>query len=159
MFPRTPVGNLPTFCLDPSKTAYLESHKTPLCPELTNEWKAEGAQCHTQFVGKRHADMKFSGYKEGDMVIPDWRLMEQTDMQWIMVNKNIYNVTQYVDGLRHNRTNVIEEEPSHPNAYLMEALHLMVVHKLNQDATQVYNDLFKGSGDYQLYVLILLFDV
>ena len=147
MFPRTPPASLPAFCLDLAKSSYLSTHTTPYC-EIDADDYAKGAVCHNRLVGKRNVDNTFRGYKTGDVVIPDWSLGDD-GMQWIMVGKSIYNVTQYVDGLRHNRTNVVIEDPGHPNAYLMEALHLMIVHKLNQDATQVYNDLF-DTEDYKL---------
>ena len=31
-------------------------------------------------------------------------------MQWVRIGKDIYNVTQYVDGLTHNLTNTIDKD-------------------------------------------------
>jgi len=148
MFPRTPPMSLPAFCLVTTKITYFENHQIPVCSDLTTEDYSRGAICHPYLVGKRNVDNKFHRYKKGDVVIPDWELGKD-GMQWIRIENDIYNVTQYVDGLRHNRTNLVIEDPSHPNAYLLEALHLMVVHKLNQDATQVYRDLFP-TDDHKL---------
>ena len=147
LFPRTPPSQLPAFCLDLSKTEYLTQHQTPEC-DIPEEYLAKGAVCHDSLVGKGSVDNRFKTLKKGDIVMPD-SAIGADDMQWIVIDKNIYNVTQYVDGLRHNRTNVISTDPSHPNAYLLEALHLMIVHKLNQDATAVYNDVF-SNDDYKL---------
>jgi chitin synthase len=64
-------------------------------------------------------------------------------------------LTSFFALYRDNRTQAIDEDPRNPNAYLYESLHLMIVNKVDSDATAVYNELF-ATDDF-LYCLDELF--
>jgi hypothetical protein len=100
LFPRTPPNQLPAFCLDTSKTEYLSEHQTPHCPLITDLDKLTDVPCHDWVVGKRTVEDQFRSYREADLVIPNWQ-RGADGMRWLQIGKNIYNVTQYVDGLRY----------------------------------------------------------
>ena len=144
LFPRLPPNQLPAFCLDITKTEYLSENQEPVCTLLDEIDRLTGVPCHDWLVGKREVQKYFEPYQTAKLVIPTWEL-GKNGMQWITIDKNIYNVTQYVDGLRHNKTGVINEDPAGPNAYLYKSLHLLIVNALNQDATELYHDLFDTS--------------
>ena len=149
LFPRLPPANLPQYCLsqDSAKVSYLVQNSVPSCPLLTTVDKLQGLQCHDTLLGPRDVQSQLATYHAGDLVIPSWRLGEN-GMQWVQIDKTIYNVTQYIDGLKEDVTHVTDD-PAHPNAFLYEPLHRLIVNLVNKDATGVYNDLFE-TDQYKL---------
>jgi len=141
LFPRLPPAFLPPICVDASKSEYLSTHTTPHCPLLSREERLIDVSCHDQLVGVSAIRDYFGPEHEARLVIPSWRLGEN-GMKWIRVDKTIYNVTSYIDGLRNNRTTVLDESHDNPNAFLMEKLHEFIVTTVNSDATAVWNELF-----------------
>ncbi len=148
-FPRLPMGWMPEYCMNSNKTDYIKANFiTPECV-LSTEETEEDPFCHVNTAGLDSVRNLLSDYREGVVVVPQWDLGKE-EQQWIRIDKNIYNVTQYVDSLRDPATRRIVTSPSHPNALLNENLHLVLVNKLNQDATSVFYDVFQD--DAQAYM-------
>jgi len=146
LFPRTTPNQLPEFCLNMDRN--WTSSSAPVCDD--NENDNNDAYCHESVVGKRQVDALLEQYRQGDVVLPPGSLSDDESMSsWIRIGWSLYNVTQYMDGLRDPITHAVDKSVDHPNAYLSPALHLMIVHKVNEDATDVYANLF-GSEEYQL---------
>lgn len=148
-FPRLPMGWLPDECMNTNKTEYIKAtFIEPVCDLSTDELE-ENTFCHTNQAGLDSVRRLLSDYREGALVVPQWELGKD-EQQWIRIDKNIYNVTQYVDSIRDPATRRINTSPDHPNALLNQQLHLVLVNKLNQDATSVFYDVFQD--DAQLYM-------
>ncbi len=143
LFPRAPLTALPNYCLDAEKSKYIARFQQPKC-DLTEEDVSEGAYCHDSIVGLQTSYAIFDPWLDGQVVIPRWELEEEMDMQYLLIKNKIYNVTQYINGLRDPHTYRIDKSPDHPNAYLAKSLHLAIVNKVNQDATQVFYDVFEN---------------
>ena len=156
LFPRPPLTAMPSFCLNMNKSEYIAQFNQPTC-ELTEEDVLEGAYCHDSIVGVQTSYAKFEPWLDGQVVIPRWELEEEKEMQFVLINNQIYNVTQYINALRDPQTNRLDKDPNHPNAYLSESLHLTIVNKVNQDATQVFYDVFKND-DYLFCLNELFFE-
>lgn len=154
LFPRAPLTTLPNFCLNMDKSEYIAQFNQPVC-DLTEEEVLEGAYCHGSVVGVQTSYNTFEPWLDGQVVIPRWELEEDEEMQFVLIDNKIYNVTQYINALRDPQTNRLDKDPNHPNAYLSESLHLTIVNKVNQDATQVFYDVFEND-DY-LFCLDELF--
>lgn len=138
LFPRIPFGRLPHFCIDPSKTTFLETNLELTC-ETTDD-----SQCHKTLLGPKAVQSHFGASKVGDRVLTPEML---ENMLWIQIGNSIYNVTSYVNGLKSDQG--IVPNPSHPNAFLYRPVHEMIVGRLNQDATDLYNNLFFSTKTIQ----------
>jgi hypothetical protein len=154
LFPRAPLTALPNFCLDMEKSEYIAQFQQAKC-DLTEEDLLGGAYCHDSIVGLQTSYAVFDPWLDGQVVIPRWELEEEMDMQYLLIKNKIYNVTQYINALRDPHTYRLDKDPDHPNAYLAKSLHLAIVNKVNQDATQVFYDVFEND-DY-LFCLDELF--
>lgn len=142
IFPRTPISRLPTLCLDVTKGDYLSVHQYPRCLELNASDKINGATCHNRPIGTQKAHAYFKPYEIGELVIPETEL-EANGRQWIAIDATVYDVTQYLGGLR-DETGQINKDPYHPNAYLHASLHSLIVDNVNTDASKVYEERFDG---------------
>lgn len=156
LFPRAPLTALPNFCFDMEKSEYIAQFNQAHC-DLTEEALLEGAYCHDSIVGVQTSYATFEPWWDGQVVIPRWELEDDQEMQFVLINNKIYNVTQYINALRDPQTNRLNKDPRHPNAYLQEALHLTIVNKVNQDATKVFYDVFKND-DYLFCLNELFFE-
>lgn len=153
MFPRTPAARVDQVCLNLAKYDILSQLDTPTCPEFSVEQKRRGAVCHnmTHLVGRSNVDSFFRDFKEGVVVIPDWKLYTDEYTQFVLIGKSIYNLTVYTDALRHPLTQIIDRNPDHPNAYLAPPLHNFLMNKLNEDATLVFEDLSNNDPNFEIY--------
>lgn len=99
LFPRLPPARLPVACLNTSKSEFLLENIKPTCPLLTREDELKGVPCHDTLVGKSTFENRFRSLKTADLVIPAWRRGDN-GRKWIQIGKTIYDITQYMDGLR-----------------------------------------------------------
>lgn len=149
LFPRLPIGWLPEYCMNGNKTNYIKANFIePVC-DFTTEDLEDNPFCHVNQAGLDGVRRLLSDYREAVLVVPQWDLGKD-EQQWIRIDKNIYNVTQYIDSLRDPATRRIDRSPDHPNALINQNLHLVIVNKLNQDATSVFYDVFQD--DAQSYM-------
>ena len=130
-----------TYCLNTTKTDYLARTQIPHCPQLTGIDALKGRLCHDWLVGTFRIEEQIRGYREAKLVVSSWDLGKDK-MKWVRINKNVYNVTQYINGLRNSKTQTIDKDHSHPNAYLYKQLHLLIFYSLGPNATELYNELF-----------------
>ena len=140
LFPRLPPSKLPSVCLNPNKN--ITNFENTTCNEFSELDNLVGLPCHDWVVGRDAINYFFGDYEKGILAYAGSELGD-SGMKWIQIYNNIYDVTQYVDAMQNNRTLKIEKD--HENAYLDEVLNGMILNKLNQDATQVYEDLFSNS--------------
>lgn len=97
LFQRTPPQELPSLCLNLNKTDSIYKERDQ-CPELTEEDKLMGFHCHLgRGVSQIHDVL--NEYEIGNFLVSPWELGAD-GMKWIQIRDKIYNVTQYIDGLR-----------------------------------------------------------
>jgi len=153
-FPHLPPAYLPDFCLNTNKSDFLATHNTPICPEMNvKDLLVDNLPCHVNVTGVLAVHNKFKQYKVGDLLVPSWDLGWH-GMQWIVIDQNANNITQYVDGLIDNKTGVVTSDPEHPSAYLHPKSHLLIMSKCNMDATKEYHKLFDTDQYLTQYVNI-----
>lgn len=141
LFPRTPVAQLPKTCLNPEiDTSKLDRIA---CADFTGLEELT-LHCHTSLVGRAAVHDLFKENVKGRLVYTYGELADLGG-HWISIHDRIYNVTKYVNDMRSGRNNAIDLDSE--NAYLDRVLTKMIVNKLNEDATQVFEDLL---GDYTL---------
>ena len=134
LFARAPPITLPEACLDLTKTNYLNQHANPECP------LADDNACHRSYPSLGLLDVAMRPFHRGFLTL---RANDfQDGMQWIQIHNKIYNVTQYLDGLREN-VDQLSDGPNHPNAFLFAPLHRFVVNFANQDGTEVFDKYFR----------------
>ena len=130
LFPRLPPSQLPSFCVDESKTDFLTRNSSPICDTSIEH-------CHSMVIGRKAVRDRFFSYSAGKTKVSQDDL---NAMQWIQINDSIYNVTTYVESLR-NKVH-IDSDPDHPNAFLYRPMHDMILARLNGDATDFYHSVF-----------------
>lgn len=137
LFPRRPAGRLPSVCTDREK----DLPRDPSCDEFTALDVLVGLQCHTTMVGFGGVDEKMGGYERGVLAHRPRDLeADPFTKDWIVVYGRVYNVTSYVESIRDEVTGKIDVESE--NAYLSEDLNSLIVNKMGQDATMVYEALY-----------------
>jgi hypothetical protein len=153
LFPRLPPGGLPELCLNVDNPKSKDEN--PVCSDLMTEDELRKVPCHLSSVGVQSIWSKLEPYAAGDLVFEDFRFREDgfgdQRRQYIVIDTSVYDVTSYVTPLRDDRTGVISDDPNHGSAYLYRSLHLLIVNKLNEDATELYYDVFQNE-DYKRYV-------
>jgi len=98
LFPRPPPSALPTFCLDTAKNSSLASEVS--CPNLADREDGDKLLCHTSMVGPEGVRAVMKGYRTADMVVAPWKLGEDEEMSYVVLDSSIYDVSGYIDGLR-----------------------------------------------------------
>lgn len=111
LFPRTPPGELPMYCLTDrflNETYFNETNtkhglSNATCNSAVDELLVWGEEaCHTSIVGRDALNETLGKYKEGNLVIPRWELYPNglvDGTQYVIIHGTIYNVTQYINGL------------------------------------------------------------
>jgi chitin synthase len=147
-FPRTPAADLPSKCLNTEKD--LENFSQYQCVDMTDLDELLGLPCHKDVSKARlGVDKWFRDYKVGQLAFSGSSLQnDSNDWDWIVIQDRVYNVTNYVDGLRDENSGKVVKDPSESdNAYLSPSLHSLIVNKLNQDASEIYEKLYEND-DY-----------
>mmetsp|Transcript_10251 Transcript_10251/g.29218 ORF Transcript_10251/g.29218 Transcript_10251/m.29218 type:complete len:2089 (+) Transcript_10251:609-6875(+) len=143
IFPRLPTGNLPEMCLNLDNPKSL--NLVPSCDELTQVDKLRDVRCHLELVGMTAIRDKMQHYLAGDLVYKDYHFNENGflgDREYILIDSSVYDVTTYLSALKDNTTGVISQDSDHPGAYLVNSLHSLIINKVNEDATELFNDVF-----------------
>ena len=160
LFPRLPPAVLPDYCVNPSKfenNAELQS-TVPVCSDFTGEDLKNGLPCH-DFVAGINATAKYMGeFEKGVRAHDEQELINSAFTFWVSIKDRVYNVTEYVNNIRNEQTKQIEKD--HPHAYLEQKLNNLVINKLNEDATELFDSLFPddkllGCMDELFYVGII----
>ena len=117
---------------------------------MTDLDKLLGLPCHKDVSKARlGVDKWFGDYNVGQLAFSGSTLQnDSNDWDWIVIQDQVYNVTNYVDGLRDENSGKVVKDPSESdNAYLSPSLHSLIVNKLNQDASEIYEKLYEND-DY-----------
>ena len=111
LFARLPPTELPSFCLSDllNETVFNATNSLGLqdlhCSSTEEEMFQYGdAACHVSFAGIDEIKEKLGDYEEGVLVMPGWDIGPNglpDGTQVIIIDKTVYNVTQYMDGLRY----------------------------------------------------------
>ena len=111
LFARLPPTELPSFCLSDllNETVFNGTNSLGLqdlhCSSTEEEMFQYGdAACHVSFAGTKEIHEKLGKYEEGVLVIPGWDIGPNglpDGTQVITIDRTVYNVTQYMDGLRY----------------------------------------------------------
>jgi hypothetical protein len=111
LFARLPPTELPSFCLSDllNETVFNATNSLGLqdlhCSSTEEEMFQYGdAACHVSFAGIDEIRQKLGKYEEGVLVIPVWDIGPNglpDGTQVITIDRTVYNVTQYMDGLRY----------------------------------------------------------
>lgn len=141
MFPRAPPAMLPEHCLNLDKIQLNDT--APICRDLSEEDILAGLPCHDGIVGINGTSKFLGKYERGILAIPKSDI-DTYNEYWITIYDRIYNVTGYINDIKNELSFLIEED--HENAFLAPVLNSLVVHKLNQDATELYETLFVGNA-------------
>ena len=160
MFPRTPPALLPDMCLNKGKFEDNEElqNTKPSCVDFTEEDIKNGLPCH-DFVTGMNATAKYMGeFEQGALAHDGSVLLESPFTFWVSIHDRVYNVTSYVNSIRNEQTKQIEKD--HPNAYLEPTLNNLVINKLNEDATELFQSVYPddrvlGCMDELFYVGII----
>jgi hypothetical protein len=146
LFPRLPPSVLPEICLNLDIT----QDSAPVCTDLTTVDTLRNVLCHQSTVGLYSNSSVWSrleSYFAGDLVFEDYQFRENgfgdENRQYILIDTSVYDVTSYIDPLRDDRTGVVSADPNHQSAYLDKSLHLLIVNKVNEDATELYHEIFQ----------------
>ena len=148
LFPRMPAASLPDKCINTDKD--LENFSQYQCVDMTDLDKLLGLPCHKDVSKARlGVDKWFGDYNVGQLAFSGSTLQnDSNDWDWIVIQDQVYNVTNYVDGLRDENSGKVVKDPSESdNAYLSPSLHSLIVNKLNQDASEIYEKLYEND-DY-----------
>ena len=141
MFPRIPPALLTDdTCLNKDKFRDNEllQNTSPVCKDFTEEDKKNGLPCH-DFVTGIDAAAKYMGeYKMGEL-FHDKAAFAESQL-WVAIYGRVYNVTEYVNSIRNEQTSQIEMD--HPLAYLEPTLNNLVITKLNEDATDLFESVY-----------------
>lgn len=110
LFARLPPTELPSYCLSDrlNETVFNETNSLGLqdiqCAPTEQEIFQYGdASCHSSFYGIEAINEKLGEYEEGKLVIPGWDIGPtglKDGTQVVIIESTVYNVTQYIDGLR-----------------------------------------------------------
>ena len=111
LFARLPPTELPSFCLSDllNETVFNATNSLGLqdlhCSSTEEEMFQYGdAACHVSFAGIDEIKEKLGDYEEGVLVMPGWDIGPNglpDGTQVIIIDRTVYNVTQYMDGLRY----------------------------------------------------------
>jgi hypothetical protein len=111
LFARLPPTELPSFCLSDllNETVFNATNSLGLqdlhCSSTEEELFQYGdAACHMSFAGIDEIHQKLGDYEKGVFVIPGWDIGPKglpDGTQVIIIDMTVYNVTQYMDGLRY----------------------------------------------------------
>lgn len=138
LFARIPPADLPPFCLNPEKD--LAPHSSVVCTDFTAVDELVGLPCHDFATGPNGAWDFLKDYEHGVLAFSYDDLKNDPNLDFIIIHNRVYNVTNYVNAIKNDESNLIEED--HEYAYLEEQLNSIVINKLNEDATEVYDMLF-----------------
>ncbi|KAL3908079.1 MAG: hypothetical protein SGILL_008620, partial [Bacillariaceae sp.] len=150
LFPRMPVTDLPSTCLNPmlNETIALELQNVT-CPHLEyNDIFLSGrdAACHSSVVGVEDRHEKLGDYEKGRWVIGAYDIpVLAGEMDYVVIDDIIYNVTSYVDRLRLRSRLIDPEHETNDYAVLSPVLHNLIVNRLNEDSTALFYELFSAS--------------
>lgn len=115
------------------------------CNDFTDLDKLLELPCHKNVVKSRGGVDKYLGeHKFGTLAWAESTLINDSpDWDWIVIRDRVYNITNYISALRDAGSGKVEKDPDESKAaYLMPSLHSLIVNKINQDATEVYDKLF-----------------
>ena len=111
LFARLPATKLPSFCLSELLNETVFNAKNSLglqdlhCSAPKEELFQFGdGACHSSFAGADEFNSRLGEYKKGILVIPEWDIGPRglpDGSQVIIIDKAVYNVTRYLDGLRY----------------------------------------------------------
>ena len=111
LFARLPPTELPSFCLSDRLNETVFNAKNSLglqdlhCSVTDEELFQFGdGACHSSFAGTDEFNNRLGEYQKGILVIPEWDIGPRglpDGSQVIIIDKAVYNVTRYVDGLRY----------------------------------------------------------
>ncbi|EED91765.1 predicted protein [Thalassiosira pseudonana CCMP1335] len=135
-FPRRPVGLLPDSCMNPEVELTTEA----VCEEFDEVDLLMNMHCHSA-VGFSGIKRSFGEYERGILAHRASNLKNDPHTDYVMIYNRIYNVTRYIDGITNERTREIEADSE--NAYLNEDLTSLIINKRGQDATAVYEALYR----------------
>lgn len=138
VFPRRPIGRLPDSCMNPDAELSTEV----VCSEFDEVDKLVDLHCHTNIVGFGGTSRAFGKYEKGILAHRPQNLKNDVNTEWIMIYNRIYNVTSYIEGITDETTGKLD--PESENAYLNEDLTTLIVNKRGEDATAVYEALYKN---------------
>ncbi len=140
IFPRSPYATLPHDCLNLDKAG---NDTVPVCNDMSDEDILSGLPCHDTIVGINGTRDFLGEYQRGLLAFSGADL-EFANGYWIIIYDQVYNVTDYINDIKNELSFLVEED--HPNAYLQSSLNSLVIHKANQDATELYEALFVGNA-------------
>jgi len=111
LFARLPPSKLPSFCLSErlNETVFNATNSLGLqdlnCSATEEELLRYGdSACHSSFSGTDEFNERLGRYKKGIFVIPGWDIGPRglpDGSQVIIIDKAVYNVARYLDGLRY----------------------------------------------------------
>lgn len=147
LFPRPAPATLPPACLNPEKFKdHTRNSTIPECTHFTKEDVLAGLTCHDFAAGINGTRKYLDPYKRGILAFSGAEL-DHAHGNWIVIYDRVYNVTDYVNAVKNELSFLIEED--HENAFLAPTLNSMILNKLNQDATELYETLFVGNSTLQ----------
>ena len=131
----------------------LSNYTEAQCLDMTDLDELLRLPCHKEVSKKKFRVDKWLGeygdYEVGQLAFNSGDLLyDSNDWDWVVIQDRVYNVTNYVRGLRDANSGKITKDPSESDgAYLSSSLHALIVNKLNQDATDLYSRLYEND-DY-----------
>jgi len=131
----------------------LSNYTEAQCLDMTDLDELLRLPCHKEVSKKEFRVDKWLGeygdYEVGQLAFNGRDLLyDSNDWDWVVIQDRVYNVTNYVRGLRDENSGKITKDPSEiDDAYLSSSLHALIVNKLNQDATDLYSRLYEND-DY-----------
>ena len=152
IFPRIPPADLPNRCLANQTSGSMENLSEPKCVGFSKEDVLLDLpdHCHSFATGTYGIEKLMGQYRKGTLAYSLSYLADQDEFDWIVVNSHVYDVTEYVKNMKDPSSYKIDEDSR--NAYLNENLNKMIIHKLNEDATKVFEHFYgpEVSDDYRV---------
>ena len=149
MFPRIPPADLPNKCLNTDKD--MDNFSQMQCVDMTELDKLLQLPCHKDVSKARLGVDKWLGdYRVGKLAYhgPSLSNGGEGNFDFVVIRDKVYNVTNYVNDLKDENSGKIIKDPDESDyAYLTPSLHSLIVNKLNEDATDVYEKLY-ATDDY-----------
>merc|ERR1719356_240879 len=101
-----------------------------------------GVPCHTFMAGMNKTAAIMGDFKQGDLAHDGKKLVDSPFTFWLSIRDRVYNVTRYINDIRNPQTMQIEK--NHPMAFLEPNLNNLVINKLNEDATELFDAHYQG---------------